>query len=119
MPNFDAGQEDLTYDFTKYVPDAKGVIPEPSSNQIAVFLETLRQVMPVTEGSDGSVVLDVAALADRFKDSDGDEVEMILAAAVSEVCSGTPTAEQVLALPYRVKARFYGWVIGTFLSPEA
>lgn len=115
---FDAGQDELVYNFEPYQPGVRGTIPEPSTEQIQTFLEVLRQVMPTVEGPDGKKMLDLAALNERFKDNP-DEAEAIVNSAVSAVCSGTPTADQIGALPYRVKQRFYGWVVGTFLAPEA
>lgn len=122
MSNFDAGQDELTYDFTKYIPDAKGVIPEPTSEQIQHFTQTLQKIMPsktiTDENGNERNVLDIEKIKEEYGE-DGSEVELTLAAAVSQVCSGTPTAEQILALPYRVKRRFTGWITGTLLDPEA
>jgi hypothetical protein len=116
MPSFEAGKDPLTYDFTKYVPDAKGEIPEPSSLQVETFFETLRQLMPVTM-VDGKAKIDLAELAKMVEA--GDDVNAMLVAAISDVCSNSPTVEQITALPHRDKSRFIGWITGTFFLPEA
>lgn len=120
---FDAGLEDLTYDFTKYVPGAKGTIPEPTSEQIKVLVETLQKVMPTKTVKDQETgqerhVLDLDKIREMYGE-DGDEIDLTMAAALGEVCSNQPSGEQILALPYRVKRRFTGWLLGSLLSPEA
>lgn len=116
---FDAGLDELRYDFTKYQEGVAGVIPEPTSDQVETFLEVLRQVMPTSTDENGKTVLDLAALSERFGADDSEDIEALLNGAVAALCSNTPTAEQIGALPHRIKQRFYGWVLGTFLSPEA
>lgn len=116
---FDAGAEELTFDFTKYVEGAKGVIPEPSSEQIERLIEFLRQVMPTKKDEDGKDTLDLDKLSETFEGKEATEIEVLMNTSVSEVCSGTPSVEQIAALPFRVKKRFYGWLLGSLLSPEA
>lgn len=123
MSTFDAGLEDLEYDFTKFQPGVKGLIPEPSSDQIETFLAVLSKIMPTKVSLDDQGrekrVLDIDKISETFGEDGPEDAEAIVNAAVSAVCSGTPTAGQIDALPYRVKQRFYGWIVGTFLSPEA
>lgn len=116
---FDAGAlEEITFDFTKYVPGAQGVIPEPSGDQIEQLIEFLRQAMPTTEGEDGKIELDVSKIVETFGDK-GEGIEDLMNTAISDVCSGVMSPDQIKALPYRIKMRFYGWILGTLLSPEA
>lgn len=115
MPNFDAAEDELTYDFTKYIEGAAGVIPEPSSQQLEDFTETLRQVMPTkVDEATGKNVLDIDKLSAAVEA--GEDLDAILCMAVEGLFSGTPSAEQISSLPFRVKQRFFGWVVGTFLS---
>lgn len=116
MPTFDAGLDQLNYDFTA-VGGAAGVIPEPSTEQIETFVEMLREVMPTKDGPDGSVSIDFAVLTTRVEE--GEDLELLLNTAVSDLCSGTPSVPEIAALPFRVKQRFYGWIVGTFFHPEA
>ena len=123
MPTFDAGTVDaLNFDFTTWGVDAKGTIPEPSSEKVETFMAIVRQLMPtkVETGEDGKdhIVLDIEAIEEKFKDRE-DEAEQMVNAAYADVCSNTPTAEQIGALPYRVKQGFYGWLYGSLVSPEA
>jgi hypothetical protein len=115
---FDAGaNEDLWFTFKPYV-DHEGVIPEPSSDQIERLVELLRMVLPTKE-VDGKTTLDLAKLQETFEGKQSDEVEAIVNEGIADVCSQFITADQIQALPYRVKQRFYGWLLGTLLSPEA
>lgn len=118
-PGFEAGGDELNYNFEPYVEGAKGTIPEPSTNQIEELIEFLRQILPVQTDEDGKATLNLSALMERFGDKDRDEVEAIVNTGIANVCSGTPSAEQIAALPWRPKQRFYGWLLGTLLSPEA
>lgn len=115
MATFIAGEDVLHFDFTKF-GGPEGDIPEPSSEQITTYLEALRQVMPVTEVN-GKVELDLAVLNEKFE-ANPELISALLNGAVSAVCSGTPTVEEIEALPFRDKQRFYGWIMGTFF-PEA
>jgi hypothetical protein len=117
MTNFDAAVDELTYDFTQYVEGAQGTIPEPSVAQVETFTEMLRQVMPTAVNEKGDLILDVNAL--KAKVEEGDDLALLINNAIADLCSGSPTAAQIAALPFRVQRRFYGWIIGTFLSPEA
>lgn len=114
---FDAGLEQIHYTLKPYI-DKEGIIPEPSGEQMQTFIETLRQVMPIKTGPDGKDTLDLEKVAEAFN-NDPVAVEAVVNHAISEVCSGEITAEELKALPYRVKQRFYGWLMGTLLSPEA
>ena len=118
MASFIAGGDDLTFDFSKFGGPV-GIIPEPSSQQIADFLAIIRKVMPTTKDEEtGKEVLNIAEITERFGE-EGDGIEPLLNGAVSEVCSNAMSPESIEALPYRVKQAFYGWVLETFLSPEA
>ena len=120
MPTFSVSNVDaMSYDFEGFgQPGVKGIIPEPSSEQIETFLEVLRQVMPVTADADGTAKLDVAKVAEFFEGRE-DEAEDLINEAIATVCSDTPTSEQIAALPYRAKQAFYGFVVGSLLAPEA
>lgn len=115
MPNFDAIDE-LTYDFTAY-GGKSGVIPEPSTEQVEMFTEMLRQVMPTMTDAEGKILLDVAAI--QAKVADGDDLGLIVNTAVENLFSGEIKADEIKALPYRVQKAFLGWIVGVFLSPEA
>lgn len=119
--------EQLDYDFNPYVR-AKGVIAEPSSDQIDTFRTSiaaayqemgldpeLLQSAVAGGGEAGASMLE--HFSEIMESTTG--VEAKIARAVSVLCDGSPTEEQISALPHRVKALFLGWMTGTFFNPEA
>jgi hypothetical protein len=112
---FDAGEDLLTWDFTKY-GQGSGEIPEPTSDQIEEFLETMRQILPTKE-VDGKPVIDVERMNEVV--GEGTDVEALLIDALARVTSNNPSAEAIKALPFRPQRRFFGWLLGSLLSPEA
>lgn len=122
---FDAGSavEALDYDFTAYVADARGTIPEPSQPKLERFADELREIATtggITEivklGEDPSQEQLVAALADLPEDG----IKQVMGAmtdAVVELCDGQPSREEIDALPGRVKQAFIGWVVGELMDP--
>ena len=131
MPKFDAGAvvEPLDFDFTtvKGYPHrrAKGDIPEPSDKQIATFLGKIRDIMKQAKGlAEGSDIdpADPMGFLNQLDSYDPDkflEVFQTMSDAYSELCSGTPSAEEISALPMRVRALFFAWIQGEVVSPEA
>lgn len=115
MPGFNASKavEKLDWDFTEFAgPDAKGTIPEPSEGALTTFQERLKALY----GEDFDPT-DAQALRERFKDVDEGEILTELLDAVAELCSETPTAEQIRALPPRVRTAFMGWLLGSITDP--
>lgn len=113
---FDAGEDRLTWDFEKY--DAgSGEIPEPTSDQITEFIMTLREIVPVQEEEDGKPSIDIAKMNEAVQE--GSDLEALLIDAVARLTSNSPSAEQIRALPFRPQRRFFGWLLGVMLSPEA
>lgn len=124
MATFDVSQEvdELTFDFTKYVPDAKGTIPEPSNDAITAFRRRIAELLPVAVGEDGKPGVDLSALVEKYGESEdaAKGLEADLYKSVADLCSNTPTVEQIRALPFRGQRAFIGWIIGKFVStPEA
>ncbi len=101
----------LSYDFTEY-GGLKGPIPEPSGDAVVKFREAIAATL-VEHQIDPN--LSDFNYADVVKA--GSAVEAATIEHVGEFL-GTPSTEEILAMPYRVQAAFVGWVIGTF-SPEA
>lgn len=125
MPSFDAGAvvEPLAWDFTAFKA-GKGVVPEPSDELIAVFA---RGMMSAAQ-KEGTAELKALAEA-------GDDLEKALAAIAAmpedvlssskamippyaSLCDGSPSAEQLVKLPPRVRYAFFMWLAGE-LRPEA
>jgi hypothetical protein len=127
MPMFDAGAavEALDWDFTKAGVKATGTIPEPSDRAIGDFLDGLKKLYTETrkmveageqaEASPGEMLEALNAVTgDMF-------VEQMKGIAVlyAALCSGKPGVDELLALPLRVRAKFYGWVMNEVVNPEA
>lgn len=100
--------EALDFDFSP-VLDAKGTIPEPSHDLRDAFLEALDQA---TDG-DGD-------LADRLEDvtvKDIRRLEKDYVAAIVELGQGTPSKEQLEALPPRHQLGFLKYLVGELTDP--
>lgn len=130
MPKFDAGAvvEPLDYDFTtvRGYPHrkAKGMITEPNDEKIAAFLTSLRDMMKEAETivGDGVDVTDPASFLGQLDSYDPDKLLGVfrgLATAYADLCSGQPSVEEIMDLPLRVRVKFFAWVQGEVVSPEA
>jgi hypothetical protein len=125
---FVAGDEidTLTFDFTRYAKEAKGVIPEPTAEKLRAFQKGLKAVIreslkntkepPANETQLESMKRIIGA-------DDTDELAVMVEARtfelISDLCSGTPSVEQLQKIPYRVQQAFVGWLTGIFLNPES
>lgn len=127
MPMFDAGDavEALDWDFTKAGVKAKGTIPEPSDVAIGAFLDGLktlysetRKLVQAGEQADATPGEMLDALAAVTGDMFVEQMKGI-ATLYAALCSGKPSEPELLALPLRVRAKFYGWVMSEVVNPEA
>jgi hypothetical protein len=129
MPTFDASTvtvEDLKWDFHGFGVKAKGEIPEPSDVAIGKFLDDIKTLYTKAKGSgldinipeDAGPEQMMAALASVTGDA---YVEFMagLAEIFAELCSDKPTKANLLALPMRVRVKFFAWVQEQVVSPEA
>src|SRR5687768_6270365 len=115
----------LDFDFRPHVADVHGVIQEPTDKQLHAFMKGVQNILLAITPKDIDVMSDqnkmLEALATML-DADnaaskalGDEVHSLCVA----VCSGFPSDEQIMALPPRIRAHFYGWLTGQLVSPES
>jgi hypothetical protein len=125
MPGFQAEHivEPLDYDFRPYV-QAHGTIPEPTDKQIAAFLRGLKEVVDVVQADlpDDVSADDPAAVLKAMDNLDPEKtIEQMgkMADVYAGLCSGTPTAEQISALPMRIRSIFFNWLQSEVMSPEA
>lgn len=131
MPTFDAGDvvESLDWDFTKTkiasLKTAKGTIPEPTDAAIGRFLDGLKKLY---EESQKSLTADMPENAtpeqmlDALASLTGDVFVKFMsdtAGLFAGLCSNKPSAEQLLALPMRVRVKFYAWIQNEVVNPEA
>jgi hypothetical protein len=128
MPKFDAGDvvEDLAWDFTRAGVKAKGIVPEPSDAAIGQFLDDLKTLYSDAKASGLDLDLPADATPDEMMTAIASvtgEAFVAFMAKLAELfatlCSGQPSTEQLLALPMRVRVKFYGWLQSEVVNPEA
>jgi hypothetical protein len=128
MPSFDAGEvlESLDWDFTRAGVKAKGVVPEPSDHLIGAFLDGLKKLYTDAKASGLDLDLPEGATPEQMMDALNqvtvEKFEQFMAKTAelfADLCSGKPSKEQLLALPLRVRVKFYGWVQAEVVRPEA
>lgn len=128
MPTFDAGAvvEALDWDFSKAGVKAKGTVPEPSDEAIGKFLDDLKKLYTDAKSMGLNVELPDNATPDQMMDAlasvTGDAYVKLMAAVAgifAELCSDKPSKDNLLALPMRVRVKFYGWVQTEVVNPEA
>lgn len=113
---FDAADEpELTYDFTKYVPDAMGVTPEPPDVLVIAFGKAMAAIVaPYTAERDPAVkptAKDIGMVIEKAGETLTDMVT-----AVAKLCQDSPSADEINGLPWRLKQNFVGYMTGLFIS---
>lgn len=133
MPQFDAASivEPLEYTFAykvgdTAVPGPSGVIAEPSDKQVGKFLRGLKDLMGgalkqmgIEDGADLTDPVQMMRALDDLEPDEYVKVEAQMAQMHAELCSGSPSKAQILALPLRRRRLFYAWLQQEALSPEA
>lgn len=113
--------EPMEYNFAPYSKSrtAKGVIPEPSTQQINGFFEAARKAFS-SAGMDGAnrSKEDMIKALESQDSLDPMAGEQILFDAMVTLCQGHPAREDLEALPFRVRSQFTAWLMGQ-LNPEA
>jgi hypothetical protein len=107
----------LDYDFHPFAK-VKGVTPEPDDMQIGRYSKVMAELS--LESGSGLDPTDHAAIAEFIANLDEDEyVELAnkQAVATAELCSQMPNADELMSVPPRVRAAFYGYMQVQF-SPE-
>lgn len=109
----------LDFDFSAFGGPV-GTIPEPTDQQIFQLQEDLSAGL-VAVGVPADQLDDMEAIAKATATLDRESQQTFLEAqteALARLCGGEPTLEQIQALPFRIRAAFFGWLIGEF-RPEA
>lgn len=130
MPGFNAATvvEPLDYDFrTPGNPNAPhGTVREPTDRQLAEYLAGIKALLARFRGQLPEDLLAGDAnpgdLINAVEDLDPEIVIQFhaeMAGLFAELCSGEPSKDQILALPIRIRAMFYGWLQQEVMSPEA
>lgn len=137
---FDASQAvaALDWDFSAFGAGS-GTSPEPSDQMIERFkrkqqrlatalIEQVQLTNRQVEADDEEVAIPtliplkeaVAAIADITGEDELASTALAqMCEITAEVLSDQPNAKQIGALPFRVRAAFFGWVTGQLLNPES
>jgi hypothetical protein len=142
VASFDSGTviEALDYTLEKFVPGCKGTIREPTSVQVQAFLTANAKEMqrlrreagvepPAVEppagdapAADADHALITDELLAKLAAVDPKKVEAAKrreAKNFSDLCSGEPSADDLMKLPHRIMLKFAEWLTGEVMSPEA
>lgn len=126
MAKFNAADavEPLEYEFRPY-SEAKGVVPEPTDDQVAEFYANLGKTLENALGDDdrlqGVDLTDPTQVGRLFLTLTADDHKKMSKSLLelhAAVCGGQPSLEELEVLPYRLRQAFYGALQG-WLRPEA
>lgn len=135
MPAFDAGSvvEPLTWNFAslkdpggKPYVDKSGVVREPTDRQLADYLAGIKKLLKDFRGklpddlmSGTASPAELTSAVDDLDPETVTEFHAALAGVVAELCSGSPSTEDLLKLPIRIRSVFYTWLQQEVMAPEA
>lgn len=115
----------VEYDFTKYQEGLKGIIPDPSDDLIQQYFKEMREFFRENGLDDLPSERDlrlnpsrIRELTERIEAIDKIEVHHSQLAIVAKLCQNTPSTEEMMKLPYRVRVRFIRYVQTELTSPE-
>jgi hypothetical protein len=134
VSKFDAATvlDALEYDFTRY-GGSKGEIPEPSDKQLLAFMKSLAETMQQAFSREAKTPEGNAVRLQVVTDQKPSEIFNALAdltneemlenqrpmmEAISKLCSGTPSVEEIFMVPFRRRMLFVAWLLKE-LNPEA
>ena len=120
---------ELAYNFDKWTGQIRGkvLIPEPSEQQVTDFFREWWTLIEKNRTWDGEKPAEDETPEQRDERLERDFVAQQNAALavtarrrelLSEVCSGTPSVEELEALPHRVQRAFIGYIM-RMLDPQA
>jgi hypothetical protein len=120
MGSFDADQavEPLYFNFRAYGP--KGTIPEPTHAQTVAYFAKAQIIQTDRVKRLTAIVSDTDLSAEERQeriDKTNEDCDQATIESVSVLCSGTPSAEQILALPHRLQVEFLNWVRTELRNP--
>lgn len=121
---FDAGQYgQLRYDF-KAFGGVQGMTPDPSDEMLEAFMRGMRDAAKQYSAAEGVDVdnLTQAEIAELMEDDDAMQIvaaQKTICSLVGDLTGGSPSADQLLALPLRVRQAYIKWIQGKLFDPEA
>ena len=123
MPGFIAEEhvDELSYDFTK-VGGPKGVIPEPTAAQMQAFRHSVAELFAESVPEDINVdemkAPELRQAVITVLGDDQSELQEKALHAIADVCSDSPSFDQLQALPWRHQQAFSGWLTSILLLPQ-
>lgn len=120
--------EPLGYDFTAF-GGPQGTIPEPSSGQVDAYMAAIRDMAKEVAALKAKVESAEAEAKASGEEMTSEQIDEILgsmdditiekyqgqmADAIHNLTSGTPSADEIKALPHRVKQAFMQWITSEF-----
>lgn len=128
MAGFKATQavSGLSYDFTglevqdddaaELLDKCKGTTPEPSYQQVRHMQSRFKQMLGIGDEVDPVEINKAMARMSEAELLDRDDE---IAEIIAGVTSGSPSIEEIQALPYRVREAYVGWICGELNNPTA
>jgi hypothetical protein len=96
--------------------DVNGTIPDPTDDRVREFFRAIdrlgRELATATDDVDDDNPDRAETIERIVEDVGARELD-----AVVELCSGTPSREQLKALPHRVQRAFIDWLITELRNP--
>ena len=130
MAKFDAGVavEALEYDFTAY-GGKEGRIPEPTTRLVNDFFDEMRGLLQEAQRAKSAAEgVQLEEMSEEEMAGALDKVDEGMAAttnfqertvkAIAILCQDSPSADELMALPYRVLSQFNQWLIGE-IAPKS
>lgn len=126
MPKFDGASigGDLEYDFSRW-SGPTGVVPEPPRAAVNTLMKSISVAFKdlglrdEDETDDSLTPNDVEKTMNQIEDEElFEKMNEKLLDALAKVCAGSPSRENLEALPYRPFMGFFGYLIGNLTNPE-
>lgn len=125
MPKFDVNSIGgaLEYDFSTWGGPI-GTVPEPPRAKVNAMMKGVSKVFKElgvvdANSKDDLTPQEVAQTMDQVEDDETfEKLNDALLDHLAEICDGSPTLEQLKALPYRPFMGFFGYLLGNLTNPE-
>jgi hypothetical protein len=115
------GVNGLRYDFRDWLggDGPQGLIPEPSDKMLEAYFDRVRELAKEAdideEELDG---LSDAEVAERTSEVNFGELQENMAEAIGNLCQDSPSKDDLLRLPFRIRQVFVKWLLKELNDPE-
>jgi hypothetical protein len=125
MAKFNSGEviEALDYDLTAHAGPL-GTVPEPTDAAIIRLYKRVREEVTKEIEAFGVTLQEDVQSPEALLELMGsfDEEKVLKASEImidifAELCAGSPTKPQLVALPFRVRNAFFAWLMGELNPP--